>query len=63
MKDWKKGYYLEGINRLIELYKKKSSGKKQKIRCKRKKKARKKKKKIERRKMFHCERKEHLRHQ
>ena len=43
MKDWKKGYYLEGINRLIELYKKKSSSKKQKIRCKRKKKARKKK--------------------
>ena len=37
MKDWKKGYYLEGIYRLIELFKKKSSGKKQKIRCKQKK--------------------------
>ena len=24
MKDWKKGYYLEGIYRLIELYKKKN---------------------------------------
>ena len=43
MKDWKKGYYLEGINRLIELFSKKRSGKKQKIRCKRKKKVRKKK--------------------
>ena len=43
MKDWKKGYYLEGISRLIELFSKKSSGKKQKISCKRKKKARKKK--------------------
>lgn len=43
MKDWKKVYYLEGINRLIELFSKKSSRKKQKIRCKRKKKTRKKK--------------------
>ena len=43
MKDWKKGYYLEGIYRLIELYKKKSSGKKQKNGGKRKKKEKKKK--------------------